>query len=58
MDIITGFNPDGYWFALDRNTYDADCDQDGFFSRSDVGYGKTEDEAIEDLIFLTGEIAA
>lgn len=57
MDIITGLNPDGYWFALDRNTYDADCDQDGFFSRSTVGYGKTEDEAIEDLIFLMGEAA-
>jgi hypothetical protein len=57
MDIITGLNPDGYWFALDRNTYDADCDQDGFFSRSAVGYGKTEEEAIEDLIFLVGEAA-
>ena len=55
MDIQTGLNPDGNWYALDRDTYDADCDQDGFFSNSPVGYGKTEEEAIEDLIFIMGE---
>lgn len=49
MGIQTGKNPDGYWYALDRDTYDADCDQDGFFSNSPVGYGKTEQDAINDL---------
>jgi hypothetical protein len=52
MNIQTGLNPDGYWFALDDDTYDVDCDQDGFFSTSHVGYGKTEQEAIDDLLEL------
>jgi hypothetical protein len=55
MDIQTGLNPDGYWYALDANTYDVDCDQDGFFSKSPVGYGKSEEEAIEDLIWIMGD---
>lgn len=38
------------WSAIDSNTYDADCDQDGFFSRDPVGYGATEAEAIADLM--------
>lgn len=37
------------YVAIDRSTYDCDCDQDGFFSLSPVGYGKTEAEAIADL---------
>lgn len=37
------------WSAVDADTYDADCDQDGFFSQSPVGYGRTEAEAIADL---------
>lgn len=41
-----GFNN---WSAIDANTYDADCDQDGFFSTSPMGWGRTEAEAIEDL---------
>lgn len=49
MDVQTGINPDGYWYAVDRDTYDADCDQDGFFSTSPVGYGKTEAGAIQNL---------
>jgi hypothetical protein len=47
--IRTGLNPDGYWFVMDDDTYDVDCDQDGFFSRSTVGYGKTETLAVQDL---------
>jgi hypothetical protein len=50
VDLETGKNPDGYWYALDRNTYDVDCDQDGYFTRSSVGHGKTEQEAIADLL--------
>ena len=43
-------NPYGTeWQALDADTYDADCDQDGFYSLSPVGWGATEQEAIEDL---------
>ena len=38
------------YVAIDRSTYDADCDQDGFFSTSPVGYGATENAAIRDLI--------
>lgn len=50
IDLETGVNWIGEWYALDRNTYDVDCDQDGFFSRSAVGNGKTEQEAIADLL--------
>jgi hypothetical protein len=57
MDIKTELQPDGYWSALDADTYDVDCDQDGFFSNSPVGFGKTEQAAIEDLIFELGERA-
>jgi len=38
------------YVAIDWDTYDCDCDQDGFFSTSPVGYGKTEQEAIADLL--------
>ena len=37
------------WSAVDDN-YDCDCDQDGFFSTCPIGYGATEQEAIDDLI--------
>jgi hypothetical protein len=37
------------WSAVDDDTYDADCDQDGFFSTSPIGWGATEAEAIADL---------
>jgi hypothetical protein len=37
------------WSAIDSDTYDADCDQDGYFSHDPVGYGRTEAEAIQDL---------
>jgi hypothetical protein len=38
------------WFAYDYDNYDADCDQDGFFSVCPMGHGKTKFEAIRDLI--------
>lgn len=38
------------WIAVDDNTYDADCDQDGFFSTCPMGHGRTEQEAIQDLL--------
>lgn len=50
MDIRTTLQPNNEWTAIDADTYDCDCDQDGFFSTSPVGYGKTEQEAIDDLL--------
>lgn len=38
------------WSAVDDDTYDVDCDQDGFFSTSPIGRGPTEEAAIADLI--------
>lgn len=37
------------YVAIDLDTYDCDCDQDGFFSLSPVGHGATEADAIADL---------
>jgi hypothetical protein len=37
------------WSAVTDN-YDADCDQDGFFSNCPQGHGRTEQEAIDDLL--------
>lgn len=47
--IRTTHDYEGYC-AVDDDTYDADCDQDGFFSTSLVGHGPTEDDAIDDLL--------
>jgi hypothetical protein len=38
------------WSAVDDDTYDCDCDQDGFFSLGPVGRGPTEEAAIADLL--------
>jgi len=38
------------WAAWDGDTYDADCDERGYFSTSPVGWGPTEEAAIADLI--------
>lgn len=38
------------WSAIDSDTYDCDCDQDGFFSLGPIGYGATEEAAIADLL--------
>jgi hypothetical protein len=37
------------WSAV-TDDYDADCDQDGYFSTHPVGHGATEHEAIKDLL--------
>lgn len=51
MDIsVTQCEWTGYWNAIDRNTYDCDCDQDGFFCTDVVGYGETPLDAIVDLL--------
>lgn len=38
------------WSAVDDDTYDVDCDQDGFFSTSPIGHGPTEQAAIANLM--------
>lgn len=50
MKIIVEENWLGQFEAIDSDTYDCDCDQDGFYCISPVGRGKTKAEAIEDLI--------
>ena len=57
IDLQTERLPNGEWKAIDRNTYDCDCDEDGFFEVCPVGYGKTEADAIQDLIETIGEAA-
>lgn len=39
-----------YDWSASTDNYDADADQDGFFSTDPVGYGATEQEAIADLL--------
>lgn len=43
------------WSAVDSNTYDCDCDQDGFFTSCPIGRGATEEEAIADLLQQIGD---
>jgi hypothetical protein len=50
MDIKTTLQPDGHWVAIDADNYDVDCDERGYFSNSPAGYGKTELEAIRELL--------
>lgn len=44
------------WAAY-REGYDADCDEDGYFSHCLVGRGATEQAAIADLLLLEAEHA-
>lgn len=54
VKIITQYDPKPIpqrnmdWTAVSDN-YDCDCDEDGFFSSDAMGFGATEQEAIEDL---------
>lgn len=54
-NIKTHRNPLGEWEAINADTYDCDCDQDGFFSTSPVGCGMTEQDAIDDLLAQLAE---
>lgn len=49
MDISVTQTPIGF-YAIDRNTYDVDCDHTGFFCTDHVGYGSTPLDAIVDLL--------
>ena len=56
MKIVAHPDPTGFaplnesWAAYDEDSYDADCDERGFFSTSLVGAGATADAAIADLL--------
>lgn len=50
IDIRTELRPDGWWEAIDLETYDCDCDENGFFPIAPVGSGVTEKNAVKDLI--------
>ena len=50
MNIQTTFQPDGSWVAIDADNYEAESDSEGWWSKSPAGYGKTELEAIRELL--------
>jgi len=50
MDIKVTIQPDQSWCAIDADTYEAECDTVGYWSTCPVGYGKTREAAIGDLI--------
>lgn len=50
MDIQVRKEPDGLYHAIDADNYEAECDSVGWWSTSAVGYGKTPQQAIEDLL--------
>jgi hypothetical protein len=49
MKLHTELQPDNQWCAIDLDTYEAESDSEGWWSKSPVGYGKTGQEAIADL---------
>ena len=50
MDIKTTIQPNGEWTAIDADTYEAECDTVGYWSRCPMGWGKTREAAIGDLL--------
>lgn len=50
IDPVVVLEWDGFFRAIDRNTYDVDCNEDGFFSTSPIGFGRTPLNAIVDLL--------
>jgi hypothetical protein len=42
--------PSGEWRAIDTNEYDGECDSNGWWSASLVGYGATREAALADLL--------
>ena len=50
MDIQCSLEYDGMYYAIDRDTYDVDCDGDGFYSLEPIGYGKSALDASVDLL--------
>jgi hypothetical protein len=50
MKISIAKQPDGSWLAIDADTYDVDCDENGFFAIGGIGYGDTRQQAIYNLL--------
>jgi hypothetical protein len=50
MDIKTTKQPDGSWVAIDADNYEVESDSEGWWSKSPAGYGRTETEAIRELL--------
>lgn len=54
MNIRTRYEPYAplpmMWTAVDDDTYDCDCDQDGYFSIEPIGMGSTREAAVTDLL--------
>lgn len=38
------------WCAVDTNSYDADCDERGYFTGCAMGHGMTRRDAVLDLV--------
>ena len=55
LDIRAEMRPDGWWEAIDLETYDCDCDETGYYPISPVGHGVTAYNAIRDLLDQTFE---
>ena len=58
--VTTGYDHafwgDRWWAHF--GDMDCDCDADGYYPTVTIGYGATEDEALERLLELTGEEVA
>jgi len=50
MDLKVTKQPDGSFVAIDADNYDADHNGERFVSKSPVGYGRTQVEAIKELL--------
>ena len=53
LDIQVEMRPDGWWEAIDRETYDCDCDENGYYPIAPVGHGVTAYNAVLDLLDQT-----
>ena len=50
MNVYVAMEYDGNYHAYDENTYDCDCDQDGYYSTSPVGSGRSALDAVAELL--------
>lgn len=50
IKVSVELQPDNHYHAIDADNYEAESDSEGWWSKSPVGYGKTEQEAIDDLL--------
>jgi hypothetical protein len=50
MDLKVTKQPCGGWVAIDADNYEVESDSEGWWSKSPAGYGRTETEAIQELL--------